>query len=534
MERLKVLLNWFKTRSSLQKIGILGGGSVLIIGLVTAVIISLSTAYAPLYYNLSSEDAAGVTDYLRRSRIPYRLTDSGRTVKVAKDDVYEVRLKLAGSQVMSGGVGFEIFDKTNLGVTEFVQNINFQRALQGELARTISEIKQVESARVHLVLPKKSLFSEDQQDATCSVILKLHAGARLQPNQVEGVMSLVAGSVAGLNKEKVIILDTFGTILSKDISKRASSNQLSTNEMNFRLKYEEDLEERLQSMLERVVGRRKVVVRVSASLDFNKVEKTEEIYDPDQVAIRSEHRLNEQFQDAAGASGGVPGLNSNVPGREIATTDQSGNGKNSNKSDETRNYEISKLVSRTVMPVGAVKRISVAVMVDGKYSGGDKKGEEKTFLPRSESEIAIYTNMVKKAIGFNKKRGDQIEVASIAFNNESLNQEVAELKKSDRYGLIFSGLKYLAMILAGLFFYFKILKPGIGFFIDSLTTEPNEGTAAAGTGKSGGMGHMADQVADKVEIHRPTTVMDQVSSFASENPEEVAKVVKLWLKEQTT
>jgi len=230
----------------------------------------------------------------------------------------------------------------------------------------------------------------------------------------------------------------------------------------------------------------------------------------------------------------VPGLNSNVPGREIATTDQSGNGKNSNKSDETRNYEISKLVSRTVMPVGAVKRISVAVMVDGKYSGGDKKGEEKTFLPRSESEIAIYTNMVKKAIGFNKKRGDQIEVASIAFNNESLNQEVAELKKSDRYGLIFSGLKYLAMILAGLFFYFKILKPGIGFFIDSLTTEPNEGTAAAGTGKSGGMGHMADQVADKVEIHRPTTVMDQVSSFASENPEEVAKVVKLWLKEQTT
>lgn len=533
MERLKILLNWFKTRSSLQKIGILGGGSVLIIGLVTAILISLSTAYAPLYYNLSSEDAAGVTDYLRRSRIPYRLTDSGRTVKVAKDDVYEVRLQLAGTQVMSGGVGFEIFDKTNLGVTEFVQNINFQRALQGELARTISEIKQVESARVHLVLPKKSLFSEDQQDATCSVILKLHAGAHLRPNQVEGVMSLVAGSVAGLDKEKVVVLDTFGAVISKNISKRAGPNQMTTNEMNYRRKYEDNLEERLQSMLERVVGRRKVVVRVSASLDFNKVEKTEEIYDPDQVAIRSEHRLNEQFQDAAGAAGGVPGLNSNVPGREVTATDKSDNGKNSKKSDETRNYEISKLVSRTVMPVGAVKKISVAVMVDGKYQGGEKKGGEKTFIPRSESEIAIYTTMVKKAIGFNKKRGDQVEVASIAFNNESLKQEVAELKKSDRYSLIFTGLKYLAMVLAGLFFYFKILKPGIGFLVDSLSSSSTDKTTAT-AGRSSGFGQMADQVADKVEIHRPTTVMDQVTSFATENPEEVAKVVKLWLKEQTT
>ncbi len=536
MEQLKALLNWFKTRTPLQRIGILGVGSVLIIGLATAVIISMSTAYAPLYYNLSAEDAAGVTDYLRRSRIPYRLTDSGRTVKVAKDDVYEVRLKLAGSQVMSGGVGFEIFDKTNLGVTEFVQNINFQRALQGELARTISEIKQVESARIHLVLPKKSLFSEDQQDATCSVILKLHAGARLRPDQVDGIMSLVAGSVAGLHKEKVVVLDTFGTVLSKKISESAGSSQLTINEMTFRRKYENDLEERLQSMLERVVGRRKVVVRVSASLDFNKVEKTEEIYDPDQVAIRSEHRLNEQSQNSTGGPGGVPGLNSNVPGREVTATgtNANANGKKSNKTDETRNYEISKLVSRTIMPIGAVKKISVAVMVDGKYKGGSKKGEEKTFVPRSDSEIAIYTNMVKKAIGFNKKRGDQVEVASIAFNNESLNLEVAELKKANRYSLIFSGLKYLAMILAGLFFYFKILKPGIGFLIESLTAERTDETTATDPGKSGSMGHMADQVADKVEIHRPTTVMDQVTNFATENPEEVAKVVKLWLKEQTT
>lgn len=531
MERFKALLTWFKSRSPLQKIGLLGGTAVLAIGLITAVTISLSTAYAPLYYNLSSEDAAGVVDYLRRNRIPYRLTDAGQTVKVAKDEVYEVRLKLAGSQIMRGGVGFEIFDKTNLGVTEFVQNINFQRALQGELARTINEIKQIESARVHLVLPKKSLFTKDQQDTTCSVILKLHAGAHLRGDQVEGIMSLVAGSVAGLNQEKVTVLDTFGTILSKGLGQRPGQSQISVNEMNFRRQYESSLEERLQSMLERVVGRQNVVVRVSADLDFNKVEKTEEIFDPDQVAIRSEHRLNEKTENQDAAAGGVPGMNSNVPGRDVDQTAGNGRRNNANKSDETRNYEISKLVSRTVMPVGAVRKISVAVMVDGKYERGGND-EEKIYVPRNEAEILIYTNMVKKAIGFNKKRGDQVEVASIAFNNERLNQEVEELNKTNRYSMIFSGLKYLVMALLVLFFYFKILKPGLRFLASNLG---ESGSARpSGIGKGGkGIGEMADQVAEKVEITRQTTVMDQVASFASESPEEVAKVVKVWLKGQT-
>ena len=529
MERLKSLLAWFKSRNPSQKIGLLGGSAVLLIGLVTAVAVSLSIAYAPLYYNLSSEDAAEVVDYLQRSHIPYRLADSGRTIKVARDDVYEVRLKLAGSQIMRGGIGFEIFDKTNLGVTEFVQNINFQRALQGELARTISEIKQVESARVHLVMPKKSLFSKDQQDTTCSVILKLRTGAHLRPDQVEGIMSLVAGSVAGLNQEKITILDTFGTTLSKGLGKRPGRGQMSVNEMNFRRQYESSLEERLQSMLERVVGRQKVVVRVSAELDFNKVEKTEELFDPDQVAIRSEHRLNEKTEDQDAGGGGVPGMNSNVPGRDVEQTNKSGRRSNANKSDETRNYEISKLVSRTVMSVGAVEKISVAVMVDGKYEGAND--EEKTYSPRNEAEILIYTNMVKKAIGFNKKRGDQVEVVTIAFDNESLNQEVKELDKANLYGMIFSGLKYLAIGLVILIFYFKILKPGLRFFASSLG--PIGSTKPSGKNAGGkGLGEMATEVADKVKITRQTTVMDQVTSFATESPEEVAKIVKVWLKGQ--
>ncbi len=531
MDSLKKLLDWLKTRSLQQKIGLAAGLAVVLVGLITAVAVSLSISYVPLYYNLAPESAAEVVDYLKRNRIPYKLADSGRTIKVARDEVYEVRLKLAGSQIMRGGVGFEIFDKTNLGVTEFVQNINYQRALQGELTRTIQEIKQVETARVLLVMPKKRLFTEDQEKASASVILKLRLGARLRRDQVEGIMSLVAGSVPGLEPEQVTVLDSFGTILSKNLFRQDDQNSLTVDELNFRHRYESNLEERLQTMLERVIGKRRVVVRVSADLDFNKVEKTEEIFDPDQVAVRSEHRLLEKEGRSAAASG-VPGMNSNVPNRQITAGKNTGSATPaSSRLDETRNYEISKLVSRTVMPVGAVKKISVAVMVDGKYSKGD--GEKKTFVPRSPEEIQIYTSMIKKAIGFNKKRGDQVEVASIAFNNESIQREAEELEKAGRYQMIFMGLKYLAIGLALLFFYFKILKPGMKILVASLEQNDSENETGEEVEGQGDIEGMADQVVEKVEINRPVTIMDQVTEFATQNPEEVAKIVKLWLKGQT-
>lgn len=531
MDRLRALINWFKSRSSAQRIGLISGLAVIVVGFATAMIVTMSTAYAPLYYNLSSEDAAEVVDYLQRSRIPYRLADSGRTIKVARNDVYEIRLKLAGSQVMRGGVGFEIFDKSNLGVTEFVQNINFQRALQGELARTINEIKQIESTRIHLVLPQKALFTEDQEDATGSVIVKLRPGARLRPDQVQGIMSLVAGSVAGLSEDKVTVIDTLGTVLSKDIAQRSEAAAMSANELNFRQRYESGLEEKLQSMLERVVGRRKVVVRVSAELDFNKVEKTEEIFDPDQVAIRSERNFNEKNLNQEAVPGGVPGPASNLPDSQNTTAANAG-GRNQSgeKNENTRNYEISKLVSRTVMPVGAVKKISVAVMVDGKYEAAE--GQEAGFVARSPQEIEIYTNMVKKAIGFNKKRGDQVEVASVAFNNEFINQEASALKKAGLYGMIFTALKYCGLALAVLLIYLKLIKPVLRMLGRSLTTPPRESSGATAA-SSHDLSKMTEEVGETVEFSRQRTVMDQISGFASENPEEVAKVVKLWLKGQT-
>ena len=195
LEWMKQVLNRWRAQTMPMRIALAGGIVVLLVGLATILAVSVGTSFEPLYYNLDPDDAAEVIQFLKKERIEYQLVDQGRVIKVPHKDVYETRLKLAGSNLPRGGVGFEIFDKSNLGVSEFVQNINYQRALQGELARTIREIRQVESARVHLVIPKKSLFIDEQKEATASVILKMKPGNRLDKKQVEGVMKLVAGSV---------------------------------------------------------------------------------------------------------------------------------------------------------------------------------------------------------------------------------------------------------------------------------------------------------------------------------------------------
>ena len=344
-------------------------------------------------------------------------------------------------------------------------------------------------------------------------------------------MALVAGSVAGLEPENITVLDTLGTSLSKSVIDKYGDSNLSVNEMNYKREYESDLEQRLQSMLERVVGLQKVVVRVAAELDFSKVEKTEELFDPDQVAVRSEQRRTENSSSQSAGTAGVPGVVSNVPGRGVTPETAREGGNRANKTDETRNYEISKLVSHTVMPVGAVKKISVAVLVDGYHEpeGGENAGQ---YRARSSEDLDIYANMVKKAIGFDKKRGDQVEVANVPFDYSSLEREVIEMKSADRYAKLYTGLKYLAIILMALFFYFKILRPLLKVMFEGVA-----GTAAGKFERRGEEGpeKMAEQVTEKVEIGAESvTVMDQVTAFADENPDEVAKVVKMWLKGRNT
>jgi len=532
-EQLKRLLAWFRKQSLTARIVMVGGLVVLLVGLATVAAVSLGTSYAPLYYNLEREDAAEVVDYLKKAKIPYRLTDQGRVIEVPRERLYEVRLDLAGNALPGGGVGFEIFDKTNLGVTEFVQNINYQRALQGELARTIREIRQVESARVHLVLPKKSLFIEDQQEATASVILKLKPGRRLNREQVEGVMKLVAGSVEGLRPEQVTVLDSRGMILSREVLRPENNDSLTSKQLEFKREYERNVEKSLRSMLERVVGVGKVVVRVAAAMDFSKVEKTEELYDPDMVAVRSEHLLATREPGTAGPARGVPGVAANVPGQGMAAKTAAGSaaGSTVSRDDQTKNYEISKTVSHTILPVGSLKNISVAVLVDGRYQE-NAQTKKVEFVPRSADEIQVYDRMVKKAVGFNKKRGDQVEVACMAFDTASMAAELREMKQAQRWELLKTAGKYLLLALVVLLLYLKLLKPLLSYFRQLLqAAAPAPGPQAAG---AGGVGRMAEEVKEEVTIRKERTMMDKIVDYARENPDEVARIIKIWLKEQTS
>jgi len=265
--------------------------------------------YRVLYSNLSEGDAAAVVSKLKEMKIPYRLEGAGHSILIPAGQVYETRLQLATSGLpQGGGIGFEIFDRTNIGMTDFVQHLNYQRALQGELSRTINQFSEVETSRVHLSLPRKSLFVEDQKEARASVILKLKQGRSLGRSQVQGIVHLVASSAEGLNPTNITVVDTQGHLLSEPGDSDPMA-RLGQSQWEFKTNLEKTLEKRVQTMLEKAVGENRVIVRVSADLDFKQIEETEETFDPETPAVRSEQRSEEKTK------GGYPepsGINASI------------------------------------------------------------------------------------------------------------------------------------------------------------------------------------------------------------------------------
>jgi flagellar M-ring protein FliF len=372
------------------------------------------TDYKPLFTNLTSEDAGEIVKKLKDAKTPYQITADGKGILVPSDKVYELRLTLASEGIpQGGGVGFEIFDRKNFGMTEFVQKLNYQRALQGELSRTISQLTGVEQARVHLVIPEKSLFKDNERPATASIVLKMKSSRALRDSEVQGVVHLVASSIEGMDPEHVTLLDSRGKILSKGGSSDPTSRMSSAMQETQRA-YERNVEERIQSLLDRIVGGGKSVARVTASFDFKQVERVEEKYDPEATAVRSEQRTEEKGSSTTSGAG-VPGVQTNL-GRTTAGGATSGGG---SKNDETLNYEVSRTTAKIIEPVGALSKISVAVLVDGKYEApaAVKEGQvaKAKYAPRSPDELLKIETLVKSAVGFNPERGDQLTVQNIPF-----------------------------------------------------------------------------------------------------------------------
>lgn len=520
-----------------QKIMAVAAIAAMIAVIVAVMLWANQPVYHLLYSNLSAEDSGSIAEKLKEMKVPFEIKE-GNAILVPQEKVYELRLLLAGQGMPSGGgVGFEIFDRTSIGMTDFVQKLNYKRALQGELARTIGQLTEVEQARVHLAVPEKTLFSEKKESARASVVLKLRGGRVLSQNQVQGIVHLVASSVEGLSAQNITIVDTHGNVLSKP-SDDTFGTALSSYQTEYQRNLEKSMEERVQSMLERAVGPGKVSVRISSVLDFKQVETTEEKYDPDTVAVRSEQRVQENSSGSAGNASGVPGVVSNLPAAKNenpqASGERGGSSSLSRKAQETINYEINKTVSHIVEPVGTIKRLSAAILIDGNYEvvkGADGK-EMKKYVPRSVEETGKYTEIVKKAIGYSEERGDQVEVMSIPFESSALAGEGEVVSESKfQIAALLPFIKYaVALVVAALIFIF-IVKP---LMKTVLAAKPQFGGFPGGVGGIfPGESQLQGAAAPlSLQMNAEAQTRNEVIKIAKENPQQTAKMIKSWISEK--
>ena len=392
------LLNRFKELTPLQKIALAAVFSILISVAIVSILWVRSPEYGLLYSNLSPSDTAQIIKKLKEMRIPYKLKEGG-AIYVPLEKVYETRVKMASMGLPKGKeVGFEIFDKTSFGTSDFVQRINYIRALQGELERTIESLDAVEWARVHIAMPKESLFISKEKEPSASVVLKIKPNYALTQDEIQGIVYLVASSVPRLSTKRVVVVDSEGHVLAG-----AKKNKLFTgNQIRIKDEIEEELENKIVSLLEKVTGKGKVIAKVSVDMDFSEVNKTVESYDPYNVAVRSEQITQKQSSGTQPLPMGVPGVLSNIPNTVSGTSTRISQKNSQKESSKVVNYEIGKTVESVKEAVGRIVRVSAAVLVDGKYSA---------------SQLEKLKQLVQKAIGYSKQRGDQIEIVNMPFKS---------------------------------------------------------------------------------------------------------------------
>ncbi|MFH1092027.1 MAG: flagellar basal-body MS-ring/collar protein FliF, partial [Pseudomonadota bacterium] len=358
-----------------RKILILAGMAAVVAGFVVLLVWLNKPNYEAMYFRLSEKDAGAIVAKLKEKKIPFQLTPDGATIMVPRELLQETRLALATEGLPSSGtVGMELFNKVPLGTTDFVQRLNYQRALQGELERTISRFNEIERVRVHLNIPKESLFIEERREPSASVVVRLHPGRALSQSQMAGIVHLVSGSVEGLKPDNVSIVDTAGGLLySKKV--REAGGLMTAEQIQHRLDLERNLADRIQTMLYRVVGPEKALARVTAELNYQQITAHELVYDPDRTAVRSEQRLTDKGLGASTAAAGTPTTRYRLGTTPPQTGTGAGGGGSFDRTEETTNYEITRIDRDVVIPAGAVKRLSVAVIVDGTYTETEKEGK---------------------------------------------------------------------------------------------------------------------------------------------------------------
>jgi flagellar M-ring protein FliF len=372
-------------------------GAVAAIGLGVWNAVSSAEQYQYAFTNLTPEDSAEAAAALKAAAVPFRMEAGGTALAVPTSKVYDARLLLAGAGLpRGGGVGFEIFDRGDLGVSEFTQKVNLRRATEGELARTISKLAEVRSARVHLTLPEKGLYKDQDRNAAASVVVNLQSGRALGERELAGIRHLVASAVPGLAPASVSVMDGRGQVLTSDGALGEA--------MSFQRRLEKDLEQRVVDLLEQAVGAGAVVARITAAVDANEVQTSSQVVDPESATVRSERKLSQQTITSGATAGGLAGAAGNQPLAAAGPGAGSRGGSQSTTEDQTRNFDVTTTTTTTVSRVPRLQRISVAVLVDG------KEGK-----PRADGELQRLGELAKRAVGFDTERGDTFEISSSPF-----------------------------------------------------------------------------------------------------------------------
>ena len=500
------------------------GGVALVIGALFSISLWVkSPDYQLLYTNLSDQDAAAVVDQLSTQNIPHQLTNQGRNVSVPSNKVHEIRLNLASQGLPAGTeVGLELFEDTPMGMTEFTQKLNFQRALQGELARTIKSLDSVEQARVHLAIPKDEVFIREKQKGKASVMVKLHPGRTLSQGQIQGITHLVSSSVANIPPDNVVLVDPKGNLLSGN---KAISDDVMLTATNYshKRKVESEMEQRIAMMLEEALGAGKIIARVNADMDFDKVVQTEELYDPDSQVVRSEQTTTESMVGAAAPSG-VPGVESLVPGEEGRIEPVQGKAPTRNNEKQTLNFEINKVVKQTSQTTGKIKRLSVSVLVDGTVAGNPPQ-----YQPRSPEEMAKYLELVKNSVGFDEKRGDQVQLENIQFDKSLELQNLEEAEKQWQWDLGVNIVIWAIGALLVLWFLFKVVLPLVRWVTTSVEPAPGH---LAGTPTPEQMEAMEEEMRLARQAQENVEIRKSVGDFVDTDPKYAAAILRKWMRER--
>jgi flagellar M-ring protein FliF len=526
--------------------------TAVLIGFFAFLILRVTApAMVPLFTELAMEDSASVVKELERQTIPYELKNDGATVLVPKDRVTRLRMKLAESGLpKGGGIGYEIFDKSDaLGATSFVQNVNHLRALEGELARTIRSIDRVQTARVHLVLPERPLFARDRNDPSASIVLRVRG--TLEAQQVRAIRHLVASAVNGLKPQRISIVDEAGRLLADGamVDDATGSNGVTADERQ--AVFEKRMREQVEAIISSVVGPGRARVQLTADFDHNRVTQTFDRYDPDSRVVRSSQTREESLTGAdrdgqVTVGNELPGANQRATETTTVTRDQN------RKSEEIVNYEISRTTKTEVTEGGRVNRISVAVLVDGSYSRNDKN--EVVYTPRAAEEIDRIAALVRTAIGFDQKRGDQVEVVNLRFAQATvpLAPEAAggvasylHFTKDD----IMQGIEMLVMALLGITVLLLIVRPLIKRMFPARRPQSAEAIMATALAEGDvqaaiAAGATAEEITAAQAVTNQTAKMidiaqvqgqvhaqsvQKVGELAERNPYETVSIIRQWL-----